>query len=41
MYKFPVILLLTTLAVVPMSAQSPKYPPLSEYMMARDADRCS
>jgi hypothetical protein len=40
MKKFPVVLmlLLATLDVVPMLAQSPKYPPLSEYMMARDAE---
>src|ERR1700722_3890617 len=38
MNKFPVFLLLATLDVVPMLAQSPKYPPLSEYMMARDAE---
>jgi hypothetical protein len=40
MKKFPVvlILLLATLDVVPMLAQSPKYPPFSEYMMARDAE---
>src|SRR5437899_3711315 len=40
MKRFPVvlILLLATLDVVPMLAQSPKYPPLSEYMMARDAE---
>jgi len=40
MKKFPVvlILLLVTLDVVPMLAQSPKYPPSSEYMMARDAE---
>src|SRR5258708_23733890 len=40
MKKFPVvlILLLATLDVVPMLAQSPKYPPLSEYTMAQDAE---
>jgi hypothetical protein len=38
MKKFPMILLLATLDVVPMLAQSPRYPPLSEYMMARDAE---
>ena len=40
MKKFPVvlILLLATLDVVPVLAQSPKYPPLSEYMMARDVE---
>ena len=40
MKKLPVvlILLLATLDVVPMLAQSPKYPPLSEYTMARDAE---
>ena len=40
MKKFPVvlILLLATLDVVPMLAQNPKYPPLNEYMMARDAE---
>lgn len=38
MNRFPVILLLATLDVVPMLAQRPKYPPLSEYMMARDAE---
>jgi hypothetical protein len=40
MKKFPafMVLLLATLGVAPMSAQSPKYPPLSEYMMARDAE---
>ena len=40
MKKLPVILilLLATLGVVPLLAQSPKYPPLSEYTMARDAE---
>src|SRR5260370_3009787 len=40
MKKFPVvlILLLGTLDVAPMLAQSPKYPPLAEYLMARDAE---
>src|ERR1700726_3154602 len=40
MKKLPVvlILLLATLDVVPMLAQSPKYPPLSEYTMAQDAE---
>src|ERR1700680_866326 len=40
MKKLPVVLILlrTTLDVVPMLAQSPKYPPLSEYTMARDAE---
>src|SRR5713101_3964074 len=40
MKKFPVvlILLLGTLDVAPMLAQSPKYPPLNEYLMARDVE---
>jgi hypothetical protein len=40
MKKFPValILLLGTLDVAPMFAQSPKYPPLNEYLMARDVE---
>src|ERR1700691_92700 len=38
MNKFPVILLLAVLDVVPTLAQSPKYSPLSEYMMVRDAE---
>jgi hypothetical protein len=32
------ILLVATLDGVPLLAQSSKYPPLSEYMMARDAE---
>jgi hypothetical protein len=40
MKKFPVVLifLLGTLDVAPMLAQSPKYPPLNEYLMARDVE---
>jgi hypothetical protein len=40
MKKFPVvlILLLGTMYVAPMLGQSPKYPPLSEYLMARDVE---
>ena len=40
MKKFPVvlILLLGTLDVAPMLAQSPKYRPLNEYLMARDVE---
>ena len=40
MKKLPgvLILFLATLDVIPMLAQSPKYPPLSEYTMAQDAE---
>ena len=40
MKMFPVVLTLSlaTLDVVPMLAQTPKYPPFSEYMMAGDAE---
>jgi hypothetical protein len=40
MKKFPVVLifLLGTLDVAPMLAQSPKYPPPNEYLMARDVE---
>jgi hypothetical protein len=40
MTKLPVvsIRLLVTVNIVSMFAQSPKYPPLSEYMMAQDAE---
>jgi hypothetical protein len=40
MKKFPVvlILLLGTMDVAPLLAQSPKYPPLAEYLMAQGSD---
>src|SRR5882724_10993882 len=40
MKKFPValILLLAILEVAPVFAQDPKYPPLSEYLMARGVE---
>src|SRR6266513_418770 len=40
MKRFPIalILVLAALDVVPMLAQNPKYPPLDEYLMARDVE---